>query len=145
MALTFEKKSPEPTLGFQKKEPTYAPRGGGAAIALAKKNKTPVAEYAPGIAGFENASDAAMFATKFGLTDTLNGAIQLIPGDWGEANMARDWKRLEYAMEHTGQGIYFQSGTFNWNGCCVCTSTDASFVTESNKIMRGKEQDTCYS
>ena len=110
MALTFEKKSPEPTLGFQKKEPKYAPRGGGAAIALSKKNKAPVAEYAPGIAGFENAADASMFATKFGLTDTLNGAIQLIPGDWGEANMERDWKRLEYAMEQYGApvvGAYF--------------------------------------
>ena len=54
---------------------------------------------------FDSAFDAGVFSTKMGLKDTLNGVIQWIPGDIGEASIAKDWKRLEYAMEEYGAPV----------------------------------------
>lgn len=54
---------------------------------------------------FDSAADASLFGGKMGLKDTLNGVIQLIPGDIGEASIAKDWKRLEYAMEEYGAPV----------------------------------------
>ena len=48
-----------------------------------------------GVKGFSSKADAEAFGLKLGALDTMRGAIQLIPGKIGEANMARDQKRLK--------------------------------------------------
>lgn len=58
-----------------------------------------------GVEGFKSVTDAAAFGLKLGALDTMRGAIQFIPGDLGEANMARDQKRLNAAIEKYGMPV----------------------------------------
>ena len=64
-----------------------------------------------GVEGFASKADAEAFGLKLGALDTMRGAIQLIPGKIGEANMARDQKRLNAAIEKYGMSVVAAYGT----------------------------------
>jgi len=94
----------QPSTGVVNPLPQRTPTP-GRGFAGAQSRITPLPLGEDEIEGFKSAADAAAFGLKLGALDTMRGAIQFIPGDIGEANMARDQKRLNAAIEKYGMSV----------------------------------------
>ena len=89
-------------------KPSPAKRGAGPTL---QPKAVDIDLKRPDIEPFSSKADAEAFGLKLGALDTMRGAIQLIPGKIGEANMARDQKRLNAAIEKYGMSVVAAYGT----------------------------------
>ena len=66
--------------------------------------------------------------------------LQTVAGKGHVKDLRECNKVLEYAVQHSSQGIHFASSGIDWDDAVVCTITDASFCNEST-IVDGVVED----